>query len=109
MRLRPTNNLYDLANARGYIIQGGAYGWILYTLDGKVVGGQDPEYDRWMSPYRKTTRPRGWRLCAGVYTPKQFNNKMYDGTGGFREGTYDWFSTPPNKLTKGYIMGDRGY
>ena len=109
MRLRPTNIQYDHEIAQGYKIHGGAYGWILYSQDGKVVGGQDPEYGRWMSPYHKTTRPRGWRLCAGEYTPEQFNNRMYEKTGGFREGTYDWFSTPPTKLTKGYIMGVRGY
>ena len=103
MKLRQTDILFDHKIAQGYKIHGGAYGWILYTLDGKVVGGQDPEYNHWWVPYRKTTRPRGWKLCAGEYTPEQFNNKMYEGTGGFREGTYEWFCVPPNKHTKGYI------
>lgn len=57
----------------------GAYGFTLYTRKGKVVGGHDPSSIYDLCPMRAMGRSN-WEYVEGVYTPSQFNKKLYDRT-----------------------------
>lgn len=75
--------------ADGAKVHDGAYGWTLYTLKGKVIGGTLRGWsNEWFWAYRliiNHSKYVGWMLCGGEYTPSQFNKKLYSGQVGFAQ------------------------